>query len=727
MQTLRTTIAISLILIGSSCALAVEPVSFQNDVQPILTARGCNQGACHGKQRGQNGFQLSLLGFDSDFDFESLTKHARGRRVFPAAPQRSLLLQKPTGELPHGGGKRLDPSDADYQTLLSWIEQGAPRKLEGEPKLLRIAIEPTDLILKPNAASQLKVTAFYSDDSTRDVTARTSFQSNETAIADVNKAGVITAGPIPGETAIMSRYQYHIGVTNVVIPREEAVPAEFYAKLPRKNFIDEHVWHKLQSLNVKPSAPADDATFLRRVYIDIIGRLPSAEETKAYLADTRLNRREEIVDSLLNRPEYADHWANQWADLLRPNPYHVGIKATMMYDQWIRRQFRENRPHNEFVSDIVTARGSTWQNGATVFYRNRRKPDELATMASQLFLGVRLECAKCHHHPFEKWGQDDFYSFSAYFARVGRKGVGISAPISGSEEMIFPTTKGSVSHPLTGETMTPRALFGTAADTTEMKDPREALTDWMTADGAEYFSQVQANRIWASLMGRGIVEPVDDLRSTNPPTNGPLLESLAKHFRENGYDNKQLIRTIVLSHVYSLDSIPNETNAADTRNYSRFYRQRMRAEVLLGAIDDVTGERTDYSAMPPGSLPSQLWTSRIDSLFLDTYGRPNENEDPPCERLEESTVTQTLHLMNSPQVHRKVISDKGTTAALASSERTPDQIVETLYLSIYNRPPDTEEQAIGRKLFEGEDGNRRTATEDLMWALLNTPEFIFKD
>lgn len=708
-------------------ATGEEPISFELDVQPILTARGCNQGACHGKQRGQNGFQLSLLGFDSNFDHEALTMNARGRRVFLAAPERSLLLTKPTGELPHGGGKRITRGDEDYETIRRWIAQGAPRRIANEPTLQRITVEPSELSLRPSEKTPLVVTAFYSNGSKRNVTALTTYQSNESAIAEVNKAGEITAGPIPGETAIMSRYQNIIGVTNVVIPRVDSVAAEVYEKLPRNNFVDDLVYQKLQTLNVTPSPPASEATFLRRVFIDIIGRLPTAKETRNYLADKSSNKRAALVESLLARPEYVDHWANQWADLLRPNPYHVGIKATFNYDHWVREQFRQNRPYDEFVRELLTARGSSFRNGAVVFFRNRRKPEELTTMTSQLFLGVRLECAKCHHHPFEKWGQDDFYSFAAFFARLSRKGRGISAPISGDEEMIFPGKKGSVSHPLTGEVLPPRPLFGSAADTTEMKDPREALVDWMTADGAEFFSRVQVNRVWASLMGRGIVEPVDDLRSTNPPTNEPLLAALAEHFREKGYDQKDLIRTIVSSHVYSLRSLPNETNVADTRNYSRHYRRRMRAEVLLGAVDDVTGVASTYAATPIGSRPNQLWTTRVDSIFLDTFGRPNENEDPPCERLEETTVTQTLHLMNSPLVHRKVTDTKSLASQLAASKLTGDEIVEELYLTIYNRFPDVEERAIGRQLFAGEDTDRKLAAEDLMWALLNTPEFIFKN
>jgi hypothetical protein len=405
----------------------------------------------------------------------------------------------------------------------------------------------------------------------------------------------------------------------------------------------------------------------------------------------------------------------------------VGIKATFNFDNWIREQFRQNRPYDEFVRDLLTAQGSTWRNGATTLFRDRREPEEITTLVSRLFLGVRLECAKCHHHPFEKWGQDDFYSFAAYFARVGRKGTGLSPPISGGEEMVLAAKRGSVEHPLSGETLAPRPLFGEAPPENENRDPRQPLAAWIASDANDFFARVQVNRVWADLMGRGIVDPVDDLRTTNPPTNEPLLAALAAEFRAQKYDLKKLVRTIATSHVYALSSVPSERNVADTRNYSRHYRERLRAEVLAGAIDDITGVPTSFEAMPPRSRANQIWTHRVDSLFLDTFGRPDPNQDPPCERTSDSTVTQTLHLMNAPAIHAKVTSDEGFAAKLAASEKTPDEITQELYLTVYSRFPDDEEQAVAREFFQQEGTNRRQATEDMLWALVNTPEFVFKD
>jgi hypothetical protein len=413
--------------------------------------------------------------------------------------------------------------------------------------------------------------------------------------------------------------------------------------------------------------------------------------------------------------------------LLRPNPYRVGIKAVMTYDAWIRESFRQNKPYDQFVRELITAQGSTWENGASVLFRDRRDPPEMTTLVSQLFLGVRLECAKCHHHPFEKYGQEDFYSFAAYFARTGFKGTGISPPISGSEEVVLMKRSGSVEHPLTRQSMTPRPLFGEAPSVGEDDDPRTALAAWITSDSNPYFARVIVNRVWADLMGRGLVEPVDDLRATNPPTNGPLLEALANDFRAARYDLKHLIRTICSSYVYGLGSLPNERNVADRQNYSRHYRTRLRGELLLDAVTDITGVPDTFSAMPAGSRANQLWTTRVQSVFLDTFGRPNPNQDPPCERTTDTTVTQTLHLMNAPQLHQRVTSDTGRAAQLAAGDLAPDKIVEEIYLLAYSRLPNEEEREIGRRLFAEKETSRRQASEDLMWALLNTPEFMFKD
>jgi hypothetical protein len=703
------------------------PVTFERDIEPLLARHGCNAGACHGKARGQNGFALSLLGFDPEFDFNAIVTEAKGRRIFPASPESSLLLRKPSGQTPHGGGRKLPADGPAYATVKRWIEAGCPRTPPESPKLERISVTPAERLLGFKEEQQLIVTAHYADGSTADVTHLATYQSNESVYASVDANGRIKAGPLPGEAAVMARYMEKFAVANVLIPMPGDLPADLHAKLPRHNFIDGHVWDKLKRLGLTPSAPASDATFHRRAYLDVIGRLPTPDETRAFLADKSPEKRSRLIDRLLERPEYADWWASKWADLLRPNPYRVGMKAVLNIDAWLRYSFRRNKPYDQFVRELLTARGSTFRNGPVVMLRDRREPDEITTMVSQLFLGVRLDCARCHHHPFEIWSQDDFYSLAAYFARLGRRGQGVSPPISGGEEVFFSRPSGSVKHPVTGKVLPPRPLLGSPSDVPEDRDPREALADWVTSPDNPYFAKVIVNRVWADLMGRGIVDPVDDLRATNPPSNGPLLDALAADFRKNGHDLKKLIRTIATSYVYGLSTTPNDRNAGDARNYSRHYRQRLRAEVLLDAVSDITGVPETFDATPPGTRAMEVWTVRAKSVFLDTFGRPDPNQDPPCERTSDTSVVQALHLLNAPNLHRKVTSDDGRAAKLAASTKPVAQIVEEMYLLAYCRLPTDAERAAATRRFEGKDATRRKATEDLMWSLINTPEFVFND
>jgi len=633
--------------------------------------------------------------------------------------------------VPHGGGRRLDPAGEPYRVLRDWIAAGAPRSPAGGPGVESVGLEPSELVLAPGGERTVRVTATYSDGSVEDVTRLAVFQSNESATAAVDADGRVKAGNIPGEAAVTARFRGQFAVANVTIPLPGEVSPGVYDGLPRRNVIDGLVWDKLRTLGIVPSDPADDAAFLRRVHVDVIGRLPTPDETRAFLADASPDKRERLVDALLRRPEYADHWANKWMDLIRPNPYRVGIKAVLNLDRWVRQAFRENMPYDEFVREIVTARGSTWQAGAATVFRDRREPDEIATMMSQLFLGIRLECAKCHHHPSEAWSQESFYSFAAYFGRLGRKGPGVSPPISGGEEVVFTAkTAKPVLHPLSGAALEPKPLFGQApASSDSDADPREALAAWMTGPENEYFAKVIVNRVRADLMGRGLVDPVDDLRATNPPSNPALLDALADDFRAHGYDLKHLIRTVTTSYVYGLSSLPGERNVADARNFSRHYRQRLRAEILLDAVADVTGVPESFEAAPSGTRANAIWTHRVDSLFLDTFGRPDPNQDPPCERVPDTSVVQALHLMNAPGLHAKVTSEKGRATMLAASERSPAEIAEELYLWTYSRRPTEEEIGAVEELFAGvaDPAARRAAMEDLLWALINTPEFVFEN
>ena len=724
---IRIAITILTTLCGLNFAFGQAPVTFERDIQPILSRYGCNSGPCHGKARGQNGFSLSLLGYDSDFDHASITIEARGRRIFPASPGSSLFLQKASGQVAHGGGKKLPIEDPNFEKIRRWIAEGCPRTPQSAPRVERITISPEKILLVPGQTQKLEVTAHYTDGTREPVSHLAMFQSSESVMVSVTPQGFIKAGPLPGEAAIMARFQERFAVCHCLIPNNTRIPGEKYETLPRTNPVDGPIWDKLKQLNLTPSPTATDTTFLRRVYLDIIGRLPTPKETETFLGDSSPRKKIRMVDELLARPEYADFWANKWADLLRPNPYRVGIKAVYNFDGWIRECFRENKPYDQFVRELITSKGSSYRNGATVLFRDRREPEEATTIICQLFLGIRLDCAKCHHHPFEIWSQDDFFSMAAYFARLGHRGEGVSPPISGGEETLFTAPSGKVKHPVHGKFMEPKPLFGKPVEIPNDSDPRFSLAQWITSPDNPYFARVIVNRVWADIMGRGLVEPVDDLRATNPATNGVLLDTLASEFTKQGYDLKKLIRLITTSHAYELSSIPNETNAADSRNYSRHYRQRLRAEVLLDAISDVTAIPEVFDAMPPGSRAVEAWTVRFTSNFLDSFGRPDPNQDPPCERMNDSNVVQALHLMNSPGIQKKITAEEGRAAQLAKSSKSTGEIVRELYLLCYSRPPTNREWDRETKRINAAKSKRREAIEDLLWAMLNSPEFIFKD
>jgi hypothetical protein len=701
-------------------------INFPNDVMPLITRAGCNAGACHAKPAGQNGFKLSVFGYDPKSDYRAILKDARGRRVFPAAPEESLLLRKPTMTVDHGGGLRLKKDSHAYQVLLSWLEQGAPYAREKDPTLVRVEVFPREGRYHHQAVQPLLVRAAFSDGSTRDVTDLAEFASNEKELARVDEQGVVHVGDVTGEAAVVARYMGLVDVSRVTIPADKELPESLYTALPVNNFIDQLVYDRLRKLAIAPSGGCSDAEFLRRASLDAAGALPTPEEAKTFLADPDPDKRNKLIDRLLQSPTYADHWANKWGDLLRPNPFRVGVKSVYMLDQWLRQSFRQNKPMDQFVREILVAQGSTHSYGPTVIFRDRREPIDIAPFVSQVFLGVRLECAKCHHHPNEKWGQEDFYQLAAFFGEIKRMGQGISAPISGEAEYIwFAPGKPDVRHPLTGEVMMPKAPDAPVETIPADRDPRAALADWVCRPDNPFFARAVVNRVWGDLMGRGIVHPVDDFRVSNPPSNEALLDALAKDFVAHHYDLKHLIATIMRSHVYQLSSIPNQYNVRDTRNYSRFYRRRPSAEVALDALSDVTGTIETFQGLAPGSRAIQVWNNRLESDFLDAFGRPNASADPPCERERESSVVQALHLMNSTRLLSKITSPTGRVAALVKSDRTPEQIVTELYLAALSRFPTDKEKQIATAAFSAEGATRQTAGQDVCWALINSAEFVF--
>ena len=692
---------------------------FARDVVPLLTRLGCNSGACHGKQNGQRGFQLSVFGYDPRADYLALVQEGRGRRLFPAAPERSLLLLKAINQVPHGGGERLLVDSPEYRRLLRWIELGMPWGADDASSVSAITVSPAQRVLVPGEQQQLMVTAEYADGRRRDVTHEAIFHSNDETIATVDRAGLVTTTELTGESAIVVRYGEHVAASLITLPMQSGDRLKGgLASWDRSNMVDRLVAEKWERLGVVPSPAADDATFLRRVHLDLIGRLPTPEETVHFLNDQQRDKRLRLIDDLLERPEYADFWALRWADLLRINREELGPKAAFQYHAWLRDAWRKNLPYDQFLRELLAARGNTERNWAANFYRTFKEPNELTVAVSQVFLGVRLECARCHHHPYEKWSQDDFYGFAALFPRVTRKPAGPTA------FEVYVAESGQVTHPKTGAAMQPRVLLGEPLAASEPRDPRQELVDWMTTQDNPWVARTLVNRLWAHLLGRGLVEPVDDMRETNPASNEPLLAALATDFIEGGYDVRRLLRLIVSSQTYALSSTPNETNARDSRYHSRAYRKPLSAEVLLDAICDVTGEAELFVGMPPGTRAVQLWDHRLPSTFLDTFGRPLRKTVCQCERGSEATLGQVLHLLNSSGVNDKISSPTGRAAKLAASDLTVDELIDQLYLAAYSRFPSSEERLVARGVFEQPGGTRRQATEDLLWALLNSAEFV---
>ncbi len=713
------------LLLTAGALCAEPPVSFIHDVMPQMMKAGCASGNCHAKPEGQNNFKLSVFGYDPRHDYNEIVRDDRGRRVFMAAPEESLLLKKATGEVPHEGGARIDRKSEAYQKILTWIKQGVPFAIEGEPSLVEVKVEPREQSYKKQAVQKLKVTARFSNSTTKEVTQLTDYLSQDKELATVDENGVVKVGTLSGEGVIVVRYMGLVDVARITVPADKVLPAELYAKLPVNNEIDRLVHARHQKLGILPSATCSDEEFMRRASIDLIGKLPSADMAKTFLADTRADKRARLVDDLLDDANYADHWAVKWGDLIRPNPSRVGVKPVYLLDSWLRDSFRQNKPYHTMIRELLTAQGSSHEYGPVAIFRDKREPVDASSFVSQIFLGVRLDCAKCHHHPSEKWTQEDYYQMAAFFGQMKRKGQGISAPISGEPEYWWYGGKGEVTHPITDAVMKPKPPDGPEMPYVEGQDPRVALTDWMAASDNPFFAKALVNRIWSDFLGRGIVDPVDDFRVSNPATNEALLDWLAQDFVTSGYNLKHLMRTIVTSRTYQLSTQPNEHNLADTKNFSRSLKRRMSAEVLLDAVFDVTGVRDTFSGLPPNARAVQTWNHKLDSDFLDAFGRPNASQECPCERERKSSVVQALHLMNSNSLQTKLSSGEGKIQALAKSELTVPQLVREVYLATYNRLPKEEELKTAARFYSAPGATRQTATEDLAWALINSAEFVF--
>ena len=699
--------------------------SFVHDVLPALSKAGCMAGSCHAKPEGQNGFKLSVFNYNPPADYAAIVKDGRGRRVFPAAPKESLILLKPTLTVDHEGGQRFEADSPTYRLVERWIAGGMPYQATNEPVLTGISVKPAAGSYKHGSEQTLHVTAQYSNGATRDVTTLADFISEDKELATVDETGTVRVGNLTGESVIVTRFMGFVDLARLTVPADNLLPSERYRALPVANFIDERAYEHFEKLGLFPSLRCSDEEFIRRSTLDAIGMLPTPDETRAFLADHSPDKRSRWIETLLQRPAWADYWANKWADLLRPNPDRVGVKSVYLLDQWLRSAFRQNMAFDQFARVIITAEGSNHRDGPTVVYRDRREPPELTTMFSQLFLGVRLECAKCHHHPNEKWSQDDFYQFAAFFGPLKQKGDGLSPPISAGSEIFYFAPGGEVRNPVTDAVVKPRPPDAVGFGVNEDHDPRIALADWLTKPENPFFAKAAVNRVWASFFGRGMVEPVDDFRASNPAVNEPLLDALARDFQQHGYDLKQLMRTILQSELYQVSSLPNETNLANTKDFSRSYRRRLPAEVALDAVSDVTGVPERFEGCPPGTRAMETWTFKIGSNFLDAFGRPNASTDAPCERDLKTSAAQALHLMNSQALQAKLSDAQGRVTRLVDSGRSPAEIATELYLATFSRMPTERELGKATAAFAREKMPRQQAAEDVLWALLNSPEFVF--
>lgn len=711
---------------------AERTVSFVNDVVPVLTKAGCNAGSCHAKAGGgQNGFQLSLLGFEPGEDYEHVVLEGRGRRLSFGDADQSLLLLKASGQVSHRGGTRLPKSSEGYDTLRDWIRNGVPKDSVEIPELVDLQIEPKKGHLARQAAQQLKVSARYSDGHVRDVTKMALFESNDKAMAEVSDVGLVKVLDLPGKASVMVRYQGRVAVFNAAIP----LGANVGTLPPEKNFVDTAVFASLKELGIPPSPVCDDATFLRRVTLDIAGRLPTEEEAKAFLASRQPDKRDQVIDDLLRSPEYADFFAGKWTAMLKNRRDDASdLTANFAFHAWVRDGLLANKPYDQFVRELLAATGTIIGNPPVAWYKRVREPKDQIEDVAQLFLGVRMQCAQCHHHPFERWSQNDYYSLAAFFSQVGRKPSGTRG-----EDLIFHKRGMATATNIKTRVAVKPAAFGDAVPSiTPDEDPRLKLADWMKSPNNPFFAKVLVNRYWKHFFQRGLIEPEDDIRDTNPPSNPELLVALEKYFVASRFDLKELVRTITRSHAYQLSSVPNKHNLGDRQNYSRYYPRRLPAEVMLDSIDQLAGTQTDFPNLPAGTraiaLPDNSYNGS--SPFLRVFGRPENQSVCECERVQSSNLAQSLHMINASDIRGKLAQANGRADRLAKDARSPEAKIKELYLVAFAREPRVDElktavsylaetrfTATGQKVEPPKAA--RENFQDLLWAIMMSKEFLF--
>ena len=702
-----------------------QTVHFANQIVPIFTKFGCNGGGCHGKSTGQAGFKLSLLGFEPHEDYAHLVTESRGRRVFPALPERSLLLQKATNQTPHGGGSRIEVDSHEYRLMQRWIANGLAYGDPAQAHVTSIEVVPRQARLERGATQQLSAIAIYSDGTTEDITRTVQYESNNTDLAEVDPRGLVSLTDRAGDVAVMARYQGQVAVFRATVPLGVTVDSW----PPTRNMVDELVFTKLNALGIPPSAQCDDATFIRRVTLDLCGRLPTMAETQAFVQDTPpaqaaqdpTDKYATLVDRLLSSVDHAEYFAKKWSAILRNRRQSVGYQAgTFAFYDWLRDGFYANKPYDQMVAQLLTASGSADSNPPVTWLREVTTTESRVEDAAQLFLGQRLQCARCHHHPFEKWSQGDYFHMAAFFSKVDRREG--ETP----EQPRFVSRSGAAlaKHPKTGQDLAPAALGAPPIDAAATSDPRQDLVQWMTDRQNPFFARALVNRYWKHFFAVGLVEPEDDMRVTNPASNPELLDGLAEYFIDSGFDQRSLLRLICTSTVYRLQSDANAHNLHD-QSYARFYPKRLQAEVLLDALDQVLLTHTAFEGVPPETRAVSLPDNRFASYFLDVFGKPDSTTACECERSQEATLAQSLHLLNSKEIQAKMTSDQGLAASLAASSDPLELKVEQLYLAALSRPPTASELHTASEYILSRPDAPRPAYEDLVWAILNSKEFLF--
>jgi Protein of unknown function (DUF1553)/Protein of unknown function (DUF1549) len=707
-----------------------EPWSFRNHVMPVLTRAGCNSGACHGAAAGKNGLRLTLRGYGPEVDYDVLTRQALGRRINKTSPAHSLFLLKPTGALEHGGGVRFSTDSLEYRVLAEWIGAGAPRPRDDDPTVVKVTALPSSILLKPGSRQRVIVGATYSNGRVADVTAWARFASTDETVAKVDEFGrVEVVGH--GEAAINVSFASSVDRVTVTSPYERPIDPQQFASSPRRNEIDEKNLAKLQTLGIPVSPDCGDAAFLRRAHLDATGSLPPADGVAAFLSDADPKKRDKLVDRLLNSSEWVDYWTYQWSDLLLVSSKKLPMPAVWSFYRFIRQSVADNVPWDEFARRVLTAKGSTLTNGASNYFVLHRDPIDLTENASMAFLGMSLTCARCHNHPLEKWTQDQYYGMANLFSRValkdGERGAG--------DVVVSVAPDGEIRHPRKGIVMPPQPLDAQPLSLSDPRDRRAAFADWLAIAENPYFDAAIVNRVWRNFFGRGLVDPEDDLRATNPPSDEALLKWLTTDFRAHGRDVKRLMRTIMTSAVYARSSDPVAGNELDVKYLSHYPVKRLPAEVLLDAIARVSETPTSFGGYPPGWRSLQLPDVQVANTFLESFGRPERVSTCSCERSAEPSISQALHLANGETVNAKLRSDSGVVAKQVAAKLSDKEVIDHLFhAALARRPTETERTKLLAVLAGAKEGlsdekaaasARRQAIEDLYWATLTGREFLF--